>query len=32
MHVDPWGPEDFGGAGNIADDLVDPVFEPALCP
>jgi hypothetical protein len=32
MHVDPWGPEDFGGAGNIAEDLVDPVFEVAPCP
>jgi hypothetical protein len=31
MNVDPWGPDDFGGAGNIAGDLVDATFEPALC-
>lgn len=24
---DPWGPSDFGGAGNVAGDLVDPAFE-----
>jgi hypothetical protein len=32
MNVDPWAPGDFGGAGAIADDLVDPVFEVAPCP
>lgn len=32
MNVDPWGPGDFGGAGNIAEDLVDPLFAPAPCP
>lgn len=31
MNVDPWGPGDFGGAGSIAGDLVDPTFEAALC-
>ena len=31
MDVDPWGPEDFGSAGNIAGDLVDSTFEPAPC-
>jgi hypothetical protein len=28
---DPWGPDDFGGAGNIAEDLVDPTFVAAAC-
>ncbi len=32
LNVDPWAPGDFGGAGNIADDLVDPAFEAAVCP
>ncbi len=32
MNVDPWGPGDFGDAGNIADDLIDPTFEAAVCP
>jgi len=32
LHFDPWGPDDFGGAGNIADDLVDPTFEAGVCP
>ena len=31
MNVDPWGPGDFGSAGNIADDLVDETFVPAPC-
>ena len=31
MNVDPWGTEDFGGAGNIAGDLEDPVFVTAPC-
>lgn len=31
MNVDPWGPDDFAGAGHIAGDLVDPTFEPAPC-
>lgn len=32
MNVNPWGPGEFGGAGIIADDLVDPTFVPAPCP
>lgn len=32
MNVDPWGAGDFGSAGNVADDLIDPEFVPALCP
>jgi hypothetical protein len=28
---DPWGPEDFGGAGNVGEDLVDPAFIAAAC-
>jgi len=31
MNVDPWGSGDFGGAGAIADDLVDPTFEASVC-
>jgi hypothetical protein len=31
MNVDPWAPGDFGGAGSIAGDLIDPVFETAPC-
>jgi hypothetical protein len=31
MHVDPWAPGDFGGAGAIASDLVDPAFDVAPC-
>ena len=31
MNVDPWGPGDFGSAGNVADDFIDPVFVPAPC-
>lgn len=31
MNFDPWGEPDFAGAGNVADDLVDPTFEAALC-
>lgn len=31
MNVDPWGPADFGGAGNIAGDLVDPAFDTQTC-
>jgi hypothetical protein len=31
MNVNPWGPDDFGGAGNVADDLVDEEFVPAPC-
>jgi len=26
MGFDPWGSVDFGGAGSVADDLVDPAF------
>ena len=32
MNVDPWAPGNFGGAGAIAGDLVDPAFEAAICP
>ena len=32
QHVDPWAPGDFGGAGAIADDLIDSAFEVGLCP
>ena len=31
MNVDPWGPGEFGSAGNVADDFVDPTFVPAPC-
>ena len=32
MHFDPWSAtQDFGGAGNIASDLVDTAFEAAPC-
>jgi hypothetical protein len=32
MNFDPWDPAtDFGGAGNIADDLQDDTFAPAPC-
>jgi len=32
QHFDPWDPmKNFGGAGNIAKDLVDPAFEAAVC-
>jgi len=32
MNFDPWNPMiDFGGAGNVADDLQDATFEPAPC-
>lgn len=33
FHLDPWAAGvDFGGAGNVADDLVDPAFVPPACP
>ena len=32
MNVDPWAAGDFGEAGSIAGDLVDPLFVPAVCP
>lgn len=32
MNYDPWGSADFGDAGNVADDLVDPDFDTPLCP
>jgi hypothetical protein len=33
FHYNPWDPTtDFGSAGNVADDLVDPAFEPPACP
>ena len=28
---DPWGAEDFGSAGNVAEDLVDTTFLAAAC-
>ena len=28
---DPWGATDFAGAGNVAEDLVDPTFVAAAC-
>ena len=32
MNYDPWdSTKDFGSAGNVAGDLVDPEFTPALC-
>jgi len=32
MNFDPWDPAtDFGGAGNVAGDLVDPAFETPVC-
>lgn len=31
MNVDPWAPGDFGGAGAIADDLIDDTFVATLC-
>ena len=31
MAFDPWGAADFGGAGNVAGDLVDSTFVPAPC-
>jgi hypothetical protein len=32
-NFDPWdAATDFGGAGNVADDLVDPAFLTPLCP
>ena len=33
FHWDPWNTgKDFGGAGNIAGDLVDSAFVPPICP
>jgi hypothetical protein len=32
MNFDPWSASDFGTAGNIANDLIDPAFEAAPCP
>ncbi|MSP60069.1 MAG: hypothetical protein EXR72_06945 [Myxococcales bacterium] len=31
FHFDPWGPEKFGGAGVVANDLVDPAFDTPAC-
>jgi hypothetical protein len=31
FHYDPWGGTDFGGAGNVAGDLVDPAFDTPAC-
>jgi hypothetical protein len=33
FHLDPWDTsKDFGGAGNVAGDLVDDAFVPPVCP
>lgn len=32
MDYDPWGGAEFGGAGVVADDLVDPLFVTTVCP
>ncbi len=32
MNFDPWSGKNFGGAGNVADDLVDPAFVTPACP
>lgn len=33
FHLNPWATDvDFGGAGNVAGDLVDPAFVPPACP
>jgi hypothetical protein len=33
LHFNPWDPaKNFGGAGNVAGDLVDPAFVPPACP
>jgi hypothetical protein len=33
MNYNPWDPAtDFGGAGNVAGDLVDPAFDTPACP
>ncbi len=33
FHWNPWdGSKDFGGAGNVAEDLVDTAFIPPVCP
>lgn len=32
MGFDPWGGLDFGGAGNVTDDLTDPAFVTPPCP
>ena len=32
MNLDPWGTVDFGSAGNVAEDMIDPEFEAGLCP
>jgi hypothetical protein len=29
---DPWGPNEFGGAGKVSEDLVDPTFFAQACP
>ena len=31
MHYDPWGPDDFGGAGSVRSDLEDPAFLTPAC-
>lgn len=31
FHYDPWGPEDFGGAGSVAEDLIDDAFLTPAC-
>ncbi len=31
LHFNPWGTPDFGTAGNVAGDLVDPAFDTPAC-
>ncbi len=31
LHFNPWGTVDFGGAGNVAGDLIDPAFDTPAC-
>mgnify|MGYP001577001860 CR=1 FL=1 len=31
LHFNPWGATDFGGAGNVNSDLIDPAFETPAC-
>jgi hypothetical protein len=32
FHFDPWKDQNFGGAGNVSQDLVDPAFDTPACP
>lgn len=31
LHFNPWGSDDFAGAGNVAEDMVDPAFDLPAC-